>query len=151
MTRLEKIQLAIDKGFTYNPETGKIYNKKGHEMISTSLQGYIDISICDSNKKRYHLYGHQFAWYTINNEIVKFLDHINSNRSDNRICNLRSVTHQQNAFNQPKVNGYTWNKNNNNYNAQIQLNGKHIHIGVYDNKDDAKQAYLEAKKLYHII
>ena len=42
MTRLEKIQLAIEKGYTCNPETGEVYGKKGVVKSKGSL-GYLKI------------------------------------------------------------------------------------------------------------
>ena len=150
MTRLEKIQLAIEKGFTYDSETGKIYNRFDKEINAKHSCGYISIGLFDDNKKYYHLLGHHFAWYIINNEIVNCLDHINQNRSDNRICNLRSISKQQNHFN-TKAKGYCWNKQKNKFQARIKLNNKSIHLGLFNNEIDAIQAYLEAKKIYHII
>jgi len=149
MTREEKCELAIEKGYTYNPETGKVIGPYGKEITRKTL-GYIDISL-NFNGKYYHLRGHQFAWYIINKECVEFLDHINGIRDDNRICNLRSVTKQQNQWNQTKAKGYYWNKNRNKWYTQIKLNGKSITLGYFDKEEDARTAYLEAKKQYHII
>lgn len=150
MTRVERIQLAIDKGYTYNSVTGKIYNKFNKEIKCKETVGYIQISLYNENLKQYKLKGHQFAWYYINNEVVKCLDHINGDRSDNRICNLRSVTHQENRFN-IKSKGYCLNKRINKFVAYIKLDGKSIHLGYFELESDAKNAYLNAKKIYHII
>lgn len=110
MTREEKCKLAITKGYTYNPDTGNIYGIMGN-VIKRKNNGYIDIAIVDiDNNKTFHLYGHQFAWYWVNKECVKFLDHINGIKDDNTIVNLRSVTHQENHFNVLKRKGYYWNK-----------------------------------------
>lgn len=147
MTRLEKIQYAIDKGFTYNSETGKIYGIRGKEIMGRDKDGYVSIGL---NKNYHNLLGHQFAWYVTNNEIVECLDHINKDKSDNRICNLRSITNQENQFNQ-KAKGYSFNKRINKYFAQIHLNYKNIHLGYFDDENDARQAYLDAKEIYHII
>lgn len=157
MTRLEKIELAIWKGFTYDPITGKIYGASGREIMSKSSVGYVIISLRE-NKKVHKLLGHQFAWYLIHNEIVEEIDHINEekqdailNKSDNRISNLRSVTHQGNQHNRTKSKGYSWHKIANKFMSSIGLNGKIIHLGYFDKEEDAHQAYLDAKKLYHII
>jgi predicted GNAT family N-acyltransferase len=81
----------------------------------------------------------------------KQIDHINGNRLDNNINNLRLVSNQQNSFNRTRARGYTWNKRNKNWNAQIMLNGKHIHLGCYTTEDEARKAYLNGKLLYHVI
>lgn len=78
------------------------------------------------------------------------IDHINGNRLDNRVENLRITTHQGNNHNRTKAKGYYWNKQKNKYEAQIVLNGKHIRLGCYDTEEEARQAYLTAKPIYHI-
>ena len=79
------------------------------------------------------------------------VDHINGIRHDNRLENLRLVTNQQNNFNRTKALGYTWNKRSNKWSAYIKLNGKQIPLGYYNNEEDARNAYLTAKRVYHKI
>jgi len=147
MTRLEKIQLAIEKGFTYDEVTGKIYSRFGRE-ITRKNKGYIDINIY-LDKKTYHLLGHQFAYYIKYGKVVEYIDHKDGNRSNNRINNLREVTHQQNIFNIKSVKGYT--KSHNRFRAKIVLDNITIQLGRFNTEDEAKQAYLNAKKIYHKI
>jgi hypothetical protein len=149
MTREEKCQLAIEKGFTYNPDTGEIFGMRGKTIIKTH-NGYIRMQIT-FNSKKFFLSGHQFAWYWVNREICEQIDHINGLRNDNRICNLRNVTKQENQWNQTKAKGYYWHKRNNKWGAQIALNGNKIYLGMFEKEDDARQAYLDAKEKYHII
>ena len=150
MTREEKCLLAIKKGFTYNQETGTIYGPTGKEITCKLKDGYINIQLY-LNDKKYNLSGHQFAWYYINNECVKQIDHINGVRDDNRISNLRNVTHQQNQHNRTTAKGYTWNKKRNKWQGKIVLNSKNIYLGLFDKEEDARAAYLKAKEKYHII
>lgn len=79
------------------------------------------------------------------------IDHINGNRLDNRKQNLRIVTNQENQWNQTKAKGYHWKKSRKKWEVQISLNNKDIYIGLYNTEEDARNAYLEAKKKYHII
>jgi len=79
------------------------------------------------------------------------IDHINGHKDDNRIANLRNVTHQQNHCNRTTAKGYYFNKKLNKYQAQIYTNGKTVHLGLFVLEADAHNAYLEAKKIYHII
>lgn len=146
MTRLEKIQLCIEKGITCDVETGKVYGIYGKELIS-KLNGYKCIH-ADKIKK---LYQHQFVYYIATGEIVESIDHINGDKSDNRIINLRSVNHQQNGFNRTTAKGYYWNNKKNKWHSQIRLNGKKIHLGLFNTELEARKAYLDAKKIYHII
>lgn len=148
MTREEKCKLAIEKGFTYDETTGKIYGVRGKEIIR-KVKGYIDISF-RFYKKQYHLLGHQFAYYYKYCKIVDCIDHINCIKDDNRICNLRSITKQQNEFN-TKSKGYCFDKCRNKFLATIGLNNKIIYLGRYNTEQEARQAYLEGKEKYHKI
>ncbi len=150
MTRLDRIKLAIQKGFTYNEITGKIYGIRGKE-ITKKNDGYISIILRDLDNKQYLLLGHQFAYYIKYNKIVEQIDHIDGNRLNNRIDNLREVTNQQNSFNRHNTKGYYFNKRDNNFRAQIKLNNKNIYLGSFDTEKEARQAYLDVKNKYHII
>jgi hypothetical protein len=150
MTRLEKCKLAIEKGIIYNPETGKIFGLSGNEIGTKHKSGYIKISLWLENKCCI-LCAHQFAWYWINKECVDYIDHINGIKDDNRICNLRSVTHQQNQHNRKTNKGYCFCKKGNKYRTTIKLNYKTINIGYFNTEQEARNAYLEAKEKYHLI
>lgn len=149
MERLDKIKIALEKGFTYDSITGKIYNIKGREIKCFNSRGYIVINI-SSNKKRFHLYGHQFAWYYVYNEIVDCIDHIDRDKSNNSISNLRSITQKYNTYNS-SCKGYTYSNRDNTYYSSIHVNNKRIHLGSFNNETDARKAYLDAKEIYHII
>jgi hypothetical protein len=150
MTRQEKIQLCIEKGYTCDVETGKVYGVKKNEIISKNNNGYKIVAIY-KDKTYYHLQQHQLIYYIATNKIVEEIDHINGDRADNRIVNLREATRQQNQHNRTKAKGYSWKKNRNKWHSQIRLNNKNINLGYFDKELEAKQAYLEAKKIYHII
>lgn len=147
MTREERCQLAIDKGYTYNPETGLITGASGKIITGKFKQGYINLNIYFKNKV-YSIKGHQFAWYFVNKKCSEQIDHINGIKDDNRICNLRLANNQINQLNKPSSKGYWFSKANNKYRAKISFNGKNIHLGYFENEHDAKQAYLEAKNKY---
>jgi len=149
MTRNEKCQLAIEKGYTYDPETGFIYGCR-KKQITRNTNGYIQMLLY-VNKKQYKLFGHQFAWYCEYKECVEMLDHINRIKTDNRICNLRAVTNQQNQFNLSKAKGYTFIKKYNKYQSQITTNQKIKYLGWFNTEEEARQAYLAAKQIYHVI
>jgi hypothetical protein len=149
MTREQKCELAIERGYTYEPETGLIYSRYGKTSKPLN-HGYISIGL-ELNEKTYRIQGHQFAWYWINKECVDEIDHINGIKTDNRICNLRSVTHQQNQWNRNTAKGYYFDKNANKYRAEIRLNNKNIYLGLYHSEEEARNAYLQAKEIYHKI
>ena len=84
--------------------------------------------------------------YTRDNEI----DHYDNNKSNNNIENLRVVSRSENLQNIITTKGYTWCKKLNKYKAQIKINKKNHNLGCYDTPEEAREAYLIAKKKYHI-
>lgn len=150
MTREERCKLAVKKGYTYDEDTGNIFNRFGRKIKTSDIYGYIIIQI-HYNKKRFSLKAHQFAFYIKYKKVVDCIDHINGIKDDNKITNLRDVTHQQNQQNQKNPKGYYLNKKLNKFQSYIALNKKHIHLGYFDTEKEARKAYLDAKKIYHII
>jgi hypothetical protein len=148
MERLDKIKMAIDKGITCDPITGKVYGVKGKELISKS-KGYANI-VMTNDYKRLSLRAHQFIYYIATGKIVDEIDHINGVRDDNRIENLREVTQSQNQRNRVNAKGYYWNKQNKKWHSSINNNGI-IYLGSFTTEQEAHQAYLDAKKIYHKI
>lgn len=141
MTRLEKCEILKSKGYTYNPDTGKVFNRFGKELTAKTESGYI---IFFNNLKVHH-----YAYFiTYNNVDFEMLDHINRDRSDNRLSNLRVVTPQQNGFNTSSK-GYFLQDGK--WRSQITINRKKIHLGYFNTEDEARQTYLIAKEKYHII
>ena len=98
-------------------------------------------------------FAHNQDWNIYDGSTNNSIDHINHEAGvplDNSITNLRVVNNQQNQFN-TNAKGYSFNKNRNKYEAKIRINGKLIHLGYYDTTDEARNAYLDAKKIYHLI
>jgi hypothetical protein len=146
MNKEDKIKAVIEKGITCNPTTGKVYGKRGNELLCKN-KGYSQISI-NYNGTLCRVLSHQFIYYIVHNKIVDCIDHINRDITDNRIDNLRSVSKQENAFNR-YAKGYT--KVGDLWQAQIKVNQKTIYLGRFSTKQEAHQTYLDAKKVYHNI
>lgn len=74
------------------------------------------------------------------------VDHINGDTLDNRRANLRVVTHRANSHNTTSTRkngshgaiGVTWNKRQ--WQAQIRVDGRLKHIGVFKTFDEAREA-----------
>lgn len=102
---------------------------------------------------------HRLAWlYTYGAWPTRDIDHINGDRSDNRICNLREATRSENNQNQRKarkdnkssgVLGVSWYERDKKWKPQISINGKRVYLGYFDTIAEARAAYLKAKALYH--
>ena len=149
-----------DREIKYYPQTGIIkmrdYNYKDKpwkiKKCSCNGKGYLQIYIGDKkyyvHRVIYKLYHPE--WDIDNNSRENRIDHENRNRIDNRIINLRNVTDQENQFN-TNAKGYCWDKKTKKWRAQIRSNGKNIHLGRFNNEEDARKAYLDAKQIYHVI
>jgi len=150
-------------GVKFNYEYGNIYRchhlKKGDEWKEIKIQinnyGYKRFQF-GVKKKQYCFKIHRLIywlhnpdWDIMDSSRDNAIDHIDGNTLNNNIENLRVVSHQENNWNRTKAKGYSRFKNK--WIAGIRLNGKSIHLGLFDNEDDARNAYLEAKKIYHVI
>jgi hypothetical protein len=84
------------------------------------------------------------------------VDHIDNNKLNNTISNLRwcnsqenQHNHQLNENNTSGVKGIYWDKNANKWHAQIKFKNKLIYLGLFDNLEDAKTARQQkANELY---
>ncbi|EMC4554010.1 HNH endonuclease [Cronobacter sakazakii] len=83
------------------------------------------------------------------------IDHINGDRSDNRLINLRVTDYDGNAKNQrvPRNNksgaiGVHWNIQIDKWMASIRVSNKLIHLGCFDDIDDAVSARKKAEVEY---
>jgi hypothetical protein len=143
----------------YDSETG-IFTRK----VSTSNRvkvgdvagcpdggGYLQISVCS----RIYL-AHRLAWLHFHGTWpTDQIDHINRDRADNRISNLREVTNKQNMQNKSKPSnntsghpGVCWYKQNSKWVAKIMHNQKSIHLGCFTTIEEAITARKAAEKLY---
>lgn len=119
----------------------------------TFKDGYLRISLFGKS-----FYAHRLAWLFVHGRWPKDqLDHINGDRSDNRISNLRECTDAENRQNwtRPKSNnphgliGVNWHAGANKFSAQIQINRKQKHLGLFETAEEAHSAYLAAKRSLH--
>ena len=84
------------------------------------------------------------------------IDHINRDRQDNRLCNLRKATTSQNHLNTntPISNtsgfkGVSWHKARGKWRAIVSFGGKSKHLGHFDTAEAAAKRYLEVAKAAH--
>lgn len=150
---------AIKAKLSYNPETGEFSRlvrcgKYTGGTLAGSLnkskgQGYIIISI---NGKMYR--AHRLAWLFVYGTLPPKgfeIDHINGNRADNRLANLRLATRSQNNANGRRrvdnksglrgvspFRGTRW---------RVTINNRHV--GVFKTKEAAAAAYADCAREAH--
>ena len=85
----------------------------------------------------------------------QFIDHINRDTLDNRKCNLRIVSRQENNMNQGMsknnksgITGVSWHKRDNKWRAHIMYKYKLIHLGNFDTLEAAAKARKDAEITY---
>jgi hypothetical protein len=143
----------------YDPETGIFTRKTG---LRTGFgigavaggqdgKGYTRIMVLG---KKHH--AHRLAWLYVYGKLPELsIDHINGIRTDNRIANLRDVSHSVNMQNRRVGNngrgalGVRYRTDIHKWQADIVAFGKRSYLGCYDTEDAAYQAYLAAKRRLH--
>lgn len=144
----------VRKLLDYDPATGNLHWK--YDMRRVPADGVAGMLCSDGyrrigiNKKQYP--AHRIVWLHAYGELPDCdIDHINHDRSDNRIENLRLATRSENVHaqrilprNTSGYRGVHWSKEDKRWIAQIKIGGKGYHIGSFQNPEDASAAYQAA-------
>lgn len=144
---MEQLKQCLD----YNPDTGRIWYVGNHHRAGNyadrpdCYKGYMRVTVDSKAYKAHRViwFLHTGYWPAKHEQI----DHINGIKTDNRICNLRLVSHSGNMLNKHKA-----HKNNalgtlgvrqkgNKYEARFRRN----YLGIYDTLEEAVKAYQDAK------
>ena len=130
--------------------SGRILNK---EVGHVTVKGYRTVKI---KNKNYQV--HRIIWEMFNNPIPDGfeIDHINRNRDDNKLENLRLCTRSQQISNtglfktnQTGFRGVSWREDTQKYRSLIYFNGKGIHLGYFKDIKEAGLAYNQkARELF---
>jgi hypothetical protein len=145
-------QAEIKALLHYDPETGIFTwaialptRKIGARAGRDSSNGYRSIKIGG----RMFL-EHRLAWVYMTGVLPPHqIDHINGQRRDNRWANLRAASSSQNMQNQRGVKGAYSHKPSGTWQSSIKVNGKTIWLGKFPTFEEARAAYLAAKKIHH--
>lgn len=146
----------------YDPATGKFKHirmrsgvKHPNRMAGcySKALGYVLIRL---DRRLY--YAHRLAWLYVHSEWpFDEIDHINGDRSDNRISNLRCVdrkTNQENIRSAPSTSasgflGVMFDTQKQMYRSSITADGKRLHLGFFATPEEAHASYLTGKRLLH--
>lgn len=153
----------------YEPETGKLFWRERseamfdvkwqHKTWNSRWSGKEAFTSLGDGYKRGSLFGqfvfaHRIIWKMVYGEDPGGqIDHLNGDRADNRLQNLRVVDDAGNRKNQsiPKDNtsgriGVHWHRAAKKWAAGIFSNGKSVHLGVFADFDDAVRARTAAER-----
>lgn len=144
---------------SYDPQTGHFTwsaicrgIRPGQKAGMLNRYGYTVIMI---DKVNYH--AHRLAWLYVNGVWPKnLIDHINGQKSDNRITNLREATKSENGQNQRKAKAGSKSgilgahpHGKSGWRASIVVGGVTMNLGTYRTPEEAHQAYIDAKRKHH--
>ena len=145
--KLDRVELMV---FENGDVFRKSFNKWKLIKNVDNCNGYNVIGINGKMILRHRIIAHTFLNLDIN-DVKQVIDHINGDKLNNSLINLRIVTQQQNLFNNHVAKGYFFDKRCKKFRAVIGLNGKQFHLGYFMTEEEAKAAYQAAKLIYHII
>ena len=152
-------QSQLKKLLHYDPDTGVFTHKLPRHGVSVGREagylqpdGYRYVTLLG-----FRYVAHRLIWVYVHGYLpANQLDHINRNRSDNRLLNLREVTAAENkqnlgisSKNKSGFRGVSFDKDNNLWRASISVNNKPVNLGRYPTILEASKAYALAAKKYH--
>jgi hypothetical protein len=138
--------------FTWKMRTSNRIRIGDRTGCTSTTDGYVYIR---ADGKLYQ--AHRLAWVWVHGEPpAQFIDHINGDRVDNRIDNLREATRAQNCHNKRMsrvcasgVKGVCLHQKTGKWRAQIHANGKQHFLGLFDTVEAAAVAAKEGRERIH--
>jgi hypothetical protein len=157
-------QEQLKSVLSYDAETGEFtrISFSGNRCAGAARIGLLPNKPDERGYLRIRVYGkkyraHRLAWLYVHGRFPeKGLDHINGDKLDNRIANLREADQLQNMQNRSpnrtstsKLLGVSKYLPLNKWKAQIMVAGKQLSLGYFNDEQEAHVAYLEAKSRLH--
>lgn len=143
------------EGFYEVSTSGEIRSIRSGKIIKPGkINGYLQISM-SANGKKYSRYVHRVVAEAFIGPIYDQVDHIDGNKSNNKLKNLRLCTRRenQNFHYKSKYPGAVYFKVARKWRAFISINNKTIWLGSYETRKEASDVYKkyiknEKQKLY---
>jgi len=115
--------------------------RNGRVVGTAGGNGYLDVNI---NKQRYRV--HRLIFLMFHNYLPEEVDHINNNRQDNRIENLRAANTQTNKYNTllsrhntSGIKGVSWHKTAKKWRCSLSTNNRVKQVYGFASKEDAEE------------
>lgn len=158
MSKVILTQSYLKSLLEYNEETGvftrlasKRTDRVGRQAGHTNKRGYVTLSI---DNKLY--YAHRLAWlYVYGSWPAALIDHKDTDKTNNRITNLRVTDDRGNKGNRITPHATTASgllgvyESRNRWYSKIKVNGQQIYLGLHDSPLLAHAAYVAAKRIHH--
>lgn len=142
---------------SFSKETYELYSRGKKNFIdpitTKGNHGYFFVNIpyyVDGKKYKKVLTVHRVIWFICKGIWPNVIDHINGNRLDNRLCNLRSVDTTTNTYNtklrhtnKAGKTGVAWSKCKKKWRAYGFIKGKQIFLGYFVKVEEAISARLQ--------
>lgn len=160
MAKADLTAARLRELFQYSEDTGQFIRLIGVR----GMGGHVG-AICGSPDRKGHIYmcvagaryaAHRLAWLYVKGVWPSDqIDHINGEKADNRICNLRLATTATNTQNQRRARSDSLSgvlgvsAKGNRFRAGIKIDGKQTFLGSFATSDEAHAAYLAAKRSHH--
>lgn len=152
---------SLQEWLSYDPETGLVTWAKNPSRRTVAGQnagflhrnGYVYIDLF-----RRRMLAHRVAWMLHHGTDPgqMQIDHIDGDRTNNRISNLRIATNAENGRNAKLYNtntsgvkGVTWHAHTRKWLAKIGLNWRTHYVGIFDTVEEAAVAIQEARERLH--
>ena len=149
----EKAVQVLKERYVYDPETGIITaTKTGKPLTCLNNSGYVMVQF-RIDYQIFKYLGHHVAWFYIHGRWPAEIDHINRDRSDNRIENLREVTRAANLRNrcdaspiQSQYDCVSWHKLHRKWQARLpyKVDRMRKRVGYFDCEHVANEALQQA-------
>ena len=145
---------SLDKVRTYKSGASKLL--EGKMLNPTMDNGYKQVTLTMKGRQKAFKISQLVAMAFLGHKpdgLKLVVDHINGNRLDDRVENLRIVTHRANTSTCFRANngtfsseyvGVHWSTDSLKWNSKIYYDGINIHLGSFDNETDASDAYQKA-------
>ena len=165
-TIINEVWRSVDGYMNYQVSNiGRVRNATTGKMmkLTDNGRGYLRLTLTNHEGQKpfciHQLVAQEFLEKPVGDGEVYEVDHINRNKLDNQVCNLRYVTRSQNNINRSKpirkrttssqYKGVSLVKKTGKWKAQINIDGKNVYIGLFISEQEAAMAYdLKAQEVH---
>lgn len=161
-------QAYLKERLDYNENTG-VFTWKRRPGSSRTINSWNTrysgceagtVRLCTKSENLYYQFinlinkprrSHGLAWLYVHGVLPERIDHIDGDGLNNKISNLRVISHGDNVRkariaknNTSGYKGVFWRKDTNKWAARSKVDGKYKSLGSFDSKEDAFAAYCKS-------